>query len=779
MNILICIPTLADGKGGSERVAAELGVAMRKRGHTVSYAFKNSPGHYNPQYPVYMDSTLLRYNDSLTGMREFRGQIRALNPDIIMIFYANWQVYELYDALRDLGISLCYRECSNPERVLGVNWTNASNAWQMRNDILESASGICVMQAQYAASFPDNLQPLIQAIPNACKRSPRFSTDGKSNTILHVGAAKKNKNPEVMLDAFILLASHFPDWKLLLCTTAPPHPKPEYEAFKNRIEKEIPPGRVILLENVEDMGQLYTAANIHCITSMSEGLPNCVCEAMSVGVPSVGFTDSVGTNLLIRNGVNGLLSDSSPEALAAALEALIVNPGLARALGEQAWHEAAKFDPEAIYDQWENFFKSSLERFKRRGCVEEPANIASMRTPWEEITQNTWRIYLENRIKALTGEVIFYGCGNLYKGFKHLFSHMQPVCVLLDKKIEQDEIDGLKILTPNEIDNRLKTLPVAIFSKDAKVIEHRLRSEYGIDGEIICIDRRILRDKYLPGSPHPVTQTEVQERFKRMEEGKPAYNTNEKSSQRDINTEYPDCAFCGSNKTLPYMTSEIIPWYGDKKFTLVRCERCGLIYNSPRPPETCTLEDVNKFGDWSYEHKLNIPDVQAIHDLYAKELLLQKPDAKKIFDVAFGAGTLLHSFKKLGLEASGNEVNAFACQKLASQGFDVFNTPTRELKLDRQFDIITMLDYLEHTYTPFDDLLKVHSMLKKDGILYLKTLDMSCASHLRKGELWQLFSKRHFYYFLPEVLAGMIENAGFEILNIRRNSLIHVLGRKV
>lgn len=40
-------------------------------------------------------------------------------------------------------------------------------------------------------------------------------------------------------------------------------------------------------------------------------------------------------------------------------------------------------------------------------------------------------------------------------------------------------------------------------------------------------------------------------------------------------------------------------------------------------------------------------------------------------------------------------------------------------------------------------------------------------SHAAKGELWQLFGMGHFYYFTPQVLRGMIRNAGFDIVDMR------------
>lgn len=781
MNILLCLPSLAHGKGGTERVASDLGIAMRARNHHISYAYKTKPTsvYAQPQYPVPADAELVRYDVTLRGMRDFRKHVRALNPQIIMIFYAGCDVFELYDALHDLDIPLCFQECSNPQRILSANWINAPNANLMRTEMLIKSAGVRVTQPAYIESFSPAVQPLVHAFPNAFMRVSDTSNKRASHTILHVGGAKKNKKLEDMLDAFGSLFPSFPDWKLMLATLAHPIPQPHYLELKRRIENEFPPGSVILEENVEDMTPLYAQADIHCITSMSEGLPNCVCEAMCQGTPSVGFSKSIGTNLLIQDGIDGLLAGDGPKALAQSLATLMDNPELTSKLGKKAWEEAIKFDPKIIYDNWEEFFQTSLRRAKMRTGINEHPNIASLCESWDSIRENTWFRHLANKINTLSGEIIFYGCGSLYKEFKHLFSHLKPVCVVVDTDLGQNEIDGIKVITFSQLDNYPKSLPIAIFSEKAKVIEHRLRSVYGVKREIICIDIKVLCDKYFPASTHPLSPVKVKERFERIELGLPTSKVNEEPFTQKVNTEHPDCAFCGSNHTVPYMTSNIIPWYGGEIYNLVRCEKCGLVYNSPRPTEEYAMAEVSKAGEMFYERKLNRPNVQQIHERHAKQILLQKPDARTVFDVAFGAGTLLHAFRNLGLEASGNEINDFACQKLRDQGFEVFNLSTRRLNLHERFDIITMLDYLEHTYTPFDDLLKAHDMLNPNGILHLKTLFLGCRSHILKGELWQLFGKGHFYFYLPSVLSGMVENAGFEIIKLRLGDLIHITAKKI
>ncbi len=68
----------------------------------------------------------------------------------------------------------------------------------------------------------------------------------------------------------------------------------------------------------------------------AEGLPSVAVEAMSMAVPVIASADA-GTAGLIRDGINGRIVPSrDPDALAAAIKALLASPQMALALGETA-----------------------------------------------------------------------------------------------------------------------------------------------------------------------------------------------------------------------------------------------------------------------------------------------------------------------------------------------------------------------------------------------------------------------------------------------------------
>jgi len=241
------------------------------------------------------------------------------------------------------------------------------------------------------------------------------------------------------------------------------------------------------------------------------------------------------------------------------------------------------------------------------------------------------------------------------------------------------------------------------------------------------------------------------------------------------------CNYCGSSEKRLYLHNPKKNWYG-KPLRLVECVKCHLVYADPRPTFKSILPTYQE-SNWAKEitlRKLKRPQVNLIHRQIVLDAMHFHPNPKSLFDVGYGAGTLMMEARKLGLEAEGNEINHYAIELMRKHGFTVYESPTHELKLDKKYDIMTALDYVEHSMVPFTDLKWMSNHLNPAGILYLKTLYLGCPNHKRMGDDWNLFEQGHFHYFYPNVLRNMLHDAGFKILEQRlTDAIIHIIARKV
>lgn len=86
--------------------------------------------------------------------------------------------------------------------------------------------------------------------------------------------------------------------------------------------------RIHMLGYRPGMKNIYEAMDVFVLSSLREGLPNVVLEAMAMEVPVVA-TPVAGVPNLIDDGVNGVLSeDSTPEQLAKALRPVLRDESL-------------------------------------------------------------------------------------------------------------------------------------------------------------------------------------------------------------------------------------------------------------------------------------------------------------------------------------------------------------------------------------------------------------------------------------------------------------------
>lgn len=76
-------------------------------------------------------------------------------------------------------------------------------------------------------------------------------------------------------------------------------------------------------------------------------------------------------------------------------------------------------------------------------------------------------------------------------------------------------------------------------------------------------------------------------------------------------------------------------------------------------------------------------------------------------------------------------------------------------------EAITMCSYIEHSYHPYQDVLKASRTLKPCGPLYVSTFQVESQVFEKQGKEWQMFEWYHVYHFSSSTLEKMAEQAGF------------------
>lgn len=103
----------------------------------------------------------------------------------------------------------------------------------------------------------------------------------------------------------------------------------------------------------------FSRATIFVLSSLYEGFPNALVEAMVLGVPCIATRCPTGPEEIIMDGVNGLLVPTADEkVLAEAIIRLLKDPALRKQLAEGGRKRAEDFRVEKIVKEYEDLILS-------------------------------------------------------------------------------------------------------------------------------------------------------------------------------------------------------------------------------------------------------------------------------------------------------------------------------------------------------------------------------------------------------------------------------------
>jgi glycosyltransferase involved in cell wall biosynthesis len=126
--------------------------------------------------------------------------------------------------------------------------------------------------------------------------------------------------------------------------------------IRERIARHGLTGSIHLCGFQRNPWRYFANADLFVLTSRYEGFGNVLIEAMACGVPVVA-TASPGTREIIDHDVNGwLVNDHTPEAVASALEQLLVDPARRARLADGARSSVSRYALPAIAREYESLF---------------------------------------------------------------------------------------------------------------------------------------------------------------------------------------------------------------------------------------------------------------------------------------------------------------------------------------------------------------------------------------------------------------------------------------
>lgn len=183
-----------------------------------------------------------------------------------------------------------------------------------------------------------------------CKASAHERTEMRASlglsdedtVLVYVAEQNTNKNQSLLVRAVHDLSAQFPTLKLLI--VGPDHADGAYEALAKELNAP-----VIFTGERRDVPQILSVCDIYTASSLREGLPVNVMEAMSAKLPVLAYNNR-GHRALVQDGVTGLIADN-PEQFTEKLRRLLSDDALRTALAEAGHTHIADYDLQKVLSE--------------------------------------------------------------------------------------------------------------------------------------------------------------------------------------------------------------------------------------------------------------------------------------------------------------------------------------------------------------------------------------------------------------------------------------------
>lgn len=175
----------------------------------------------------------------------------------------------------------------------------------------------------------------------------------KEKKIIAVGRLTYIKNFKSLINAFSLIAEEFKDWRLEIFGEGE-----DFEMLNNFIINKNLTNQVFLKGFSNKVGEEMKKSSILGLTSIMEGFPLVLFEAMNFGNVIVSYNCDFGPSFIVDDCINGYLIENSNEVLfAEKLRILMQDENLRNKMAYNAIEKSENFSSKIIADKWMELFR--------------------------------------------------------------------------------------------------------------------------------------------------------------------------------------------------------------------------------------------------------------------------------------------------------------------------------------------------------------------------------------------------------------------------------------
>ena len=292
--------------------------------------------------PSFIFNQKFRYYHTLKTINFLRKKIKSIYPYSVLSFGETYNSFVLLSAF-GLKQRIYISDRSRPDKGWGIFHET------LRRFLYPKAAGI-ISQTNYSKEYLGKIigHKNIKVIPNPVILVEML--EGlRRNVILFTGRLISTKRIDLLLEVFS--KSKYKGWDLWIVGDGPERTFLEEKSYNLGIEKS-----VRFWGSQKDIGNYYRQSKIFAFTSVSEGFPNALLEAMSYGLGCISFDCTSGPSDLIADNQNGfLIPILNIDVFLDRLELLQSDESILKRLSKNAFSSAKQYSISKIGQDYLNF----------------------------------------------------------------------------------------------------------------------------------------------------------------------------------------------------------------------------------------------------------------------------------------------------------------------------------------------------------------------------------------------------------------------------------------
>lgn len=347
--------------GGAERTISYLSEYLAHNGDEASILCLTDDVEYSISedvkvicggIPSHSDSLLNRVGNVFRRFTIIHRVCKEERPDVVFCMISS--LARFFFLRRKHSYKLILSERSNPIRY-------STRTQSFLRKAYKRCDGIVFQTEKVSAMYEDIDQSKKTVIPNAVGNPYAYKTKWTgvdSNKVVAIGRFIKEKDYTTLIEAFRLVHDKQPLSELEIIGDGPLKVD-----IGNLLYKRGMDSFVTLTGSKEDALVDASKGACYVLSSLLEGMPNTLLEAMAIGMPCVSTDCDFGPSELIEDGLNGLLVPvGDSHAMAKAILLMLEDKEFAKKCGNEAKKISESHDLIVIGQRYQSFIHSIAQK---------------------------------------------------------------------------------------------------------------------------------------------------------------------------------------------------------------------------------------------------------------------------------------------------------------------------------------------------------------------------------------------------------------------------------